>query len=50
MFAKIIMELIKVKENTEMTSEKALCWAKRVDVQKAQSAIMNSVTDIREFD
>ena len=28
MLAKIIMDLTKVKENMEVTSEKLLCWAK----------------------
>ena len=32
-----------------MTSENVLCWAKRAEVQKAQSAIMNSLTEAKEF-
>ena len=27
-----------------------LCWAKRVEVQRAQSAIINSLTEVKEFD
>ena len=34
------MELTKIEENTEVTSGKVLCWAKR-EAQGAQSAIMN---------
>ena len=50
MLAEIIMELTKVGENTDITSKKALCWAKRVEAERAPSAIMNGLTDTREFD
>ena len=36
-------------ENTEITSENVLSWAKGVEAQKAQSAIMNSLTEVKEF-
>ena len=29
MLAEIIMEFTKIEENTEMASEKVLCWAKK---------------------
>ena len=50
MLAEIIMELTKVEENTEITSEKVLCRARRVEVKRAKSTIMNSLTDTRGFD
>ena len=43
-------ELTKIQENTEITSENVLCWAKRVETQRARSAIMNSLTEEKEFD
>ena len=33
-----------------MISEKVLCCTKRVEAQRAQSAVMNSLTDTGEFD
>ena len=50
MLAEIVIELTKIHENTEVTSVKVLYWAKRVDAQRAQSAIMNSLTETKEFD
>ena len=44
------LELTKVCENEEITSENELSWAKRVGVQRAQSIIINSLTGAREFD
>ena len=49
MLGEIIRELTKIHENTEITSENLLCWAKRVEAQRAQSAIMNSLTEAKEF-
>ena len=46
----IIMEPIKIEKNAEVTSEKVLWWAKRVEAHKAQSVIMSSLTDTKEFD
>ena len=50
MLAEIIRELTKIQENTEIMSENMLCWAKRVEAKKAQSAIMSSLTEAKEFD
>ena len=50
MLAEIIRELTKIRENTEITHENVLCLAKRVEAQRAQSAIMNSLTEAKEFD
>ena len=46
----IIMALTKIEENAEVTSDKVLCWVKRIEAQRAQSAIMNSLTETKEFD
>ena len=37
-------------ENEIIISENVLSWAKRVKVQRAQSAFMNSLTEAKEFD
>ena len=50
MLGEIIRELTKIHEITEITSENVLCWAKRVEAQRAQYAIMNSLTEPKEFD
>ena len=46
MLAELIRGLTKIQENTEITSEKVLCWAKRVEAQRAQSA---SLTETKEL-
>ena len=33
----------------KITSKNVLSWAKRVEVQRTQSAIMNSLTEAKEF-
>ena len=43
MLSEIIRELTKIQENTEVASEK-------VETQRAQSAIMNSLIETKEFD
>ena len=50
MLGEIVKELTKVHENEEITSEKVLSWAKRIKAQRAQSTIMNSLTESKEFD
>ena len=46
--AEIIKEL--VEKSADITSEKVLGWAKRVEDQRTQSAIMESLTETKEFD
>ena len=48
MLGEIIRELTKIYENTEITSENVLCWAKRVEGQRP--AIMNSLAEAKELD
>ena len=50
MLGEIIWELTKIKENGTIMSENVLTWAKRVKVQRAQSAVMNSLPKTKEFD
>ena len=49
MLAEIIRELTKAEESADMTSEQVLDWAKRVGAQRAQSAVMDSLTKSKEF-
>ena len=50
MLAEIIRELIKAKESANITNEQVLGWAKRVEAQRAQSAITDSLIETKEFD
>ena len=50
MLGEIIWELAKIHENTEITSEIVLSWVKKVEAQRAQSTIMNSLNEVKEFD
>ena len=50
MLAEIIRELTKAKESTAVTSEQVLIWAKRMEVQRAMSAIITSLSETKEFD
>ena len=49
MLEEIIQELTKIHENEEITRKIVLSWAKIVELQRDQSAIMNSLTEVREF-
>ena len=44
MLAEIIREINKAEESADITIEQVLGWAKRVVAQRAQSAILNSLT------
>ena len=46
----IIRELTKAKESANITNEQVLGWATRVEAQRAQSAIMDSLTKAKEAD
>ena len=50
MLGEIIWECTKIDENEEITSKNVLSLAKGVKAQRAQSAIMNSPTEVKEFD
>ena len=46
----IIKELMATKNGNHITSGGMLAWAKRVEVQKAQAAVLNSLTESKQFD
>ena len=50
MLGKIIKELTTTKGNDTITSENILSRAKRVEAQRAQSAVMSTITETKEFD
>ena len=45
MLVEIIKELTTIKGNDTITSESILSWAKRVEAQRAQSAVMRTITE-----
>ena len=45
MLGEIIKELTATRGNYHITSGNALAWAKRVEAQRAQAAVMNSITE-----
>ena len=49
MLGEIIRELTKVKANNTINSKTVLVRAKRVEAQRAQAAVMNSITETKEF-
>ena len=50
MLPEIIRKLAKTNDNTHLTSEYVLEWAKRIEVQGAQAAVIDSLSDTKEFD
>ena len=50
MLQEIIRELTKVKTDSVITSEDVLALAKGVEEQRAQTVVMNSLTESIEFD
>ena len=46
----VIRELTAKSNDKLTTSEGALAWAKRVQVQRAQAAILNDITESCQFD
>ena len=50
MLADIINELTKAEENVNVTSEQVLPWAKRAEAQRAQSLVINFLSEMKEFD
>ena len=45
MLDKIIKELTTTNSDGEITSEGILAWAKRVEAQRAQAAVLNTITE-----
>ena len=50
MLTEIIRELTKTETSTAVTSELVLVWEKKVEAQKAQSTIITSLRETKEFD
>ena len=49
MLAEIIRELTKTDENMLVTNEQILAWEKRIGGQRAQAAIINKLSEVRDF-
>ena len=47
MLVKIIRKLTKTEESKDVMSEEVLAWAKTVEAQKVQSAIINSLNETK---
>ena len=50
MLGEIIKEIRAARGNDHITSGNVLAWAQRAEAQRAQSAVMNSITEFKEFD
>ena len=50
MLDEVIRKLTPKNNNEQTSSENALAWAKRVQVQWAQVAILNNITESHKFD
>ena len=50
MLGEIIKELMATRGNNHITSGNVLAWAKGVEAQRAQAAVMNSIIEYKEFD
>ena len=50
MLDEVIRELTAKDNNEQTTSKDVLAWAKRVEVQQAQAAISNNITESQKFD
>ena len=50
MLDEVIRELTAKDNNKQTTSKDVLAWTKRVEVQQAQAAILNNITESQKFD
>ena len=50
MLDEVIRELTTKNINEQITSEETFIWAKRVEVQRAQAAILSDITESQKFD
>ena len=46
----IIKELTVTNTDEQITSEGMLAWAKRVEAQRTQAAVLNTIMELRQFD
>ena len=49
MLDEVIRELTTKSSNDQTTSEDVLIWAKRVEAQRIQAAILSDITDFQRF-
>ena len=49
MLEEIIKELTTTKDDDHITGGGVLAWAKNVEVQRAQAAVLNTITESRQF-
>ena len=49
MLEEIIKELTATSNDDHITSGGVLAWAKRVGVQRAQAAVLDTLTELRQF-
>ena len=50
MLEEIIKELTITRDDDQITSKSVLAWAKRVNAQRAQAAVLNTIMELRQFD
>ena len=50
MLEEIIKELTTTKDDDQISSEGVLAWAIRVEAQRAQAAVLNTIMESRQFD
>ena len=50
MLDEVIRELTSKSNDEQMTREGVLAWSKRVEVQRAQAAILKDITELCQFD
>ena len=50
MLGETIWELTKIHHDEQIFSKNVLSWAKRFEAQRAQSTIMNNLTEVKECD
>ena len=50
MIIEIIHELRTISDTSSVTSKQVLTWIERVEVQRTQTAMLESLKDNREFD
>ena len=50
MMVEIIRKITKTEGSKDVMGEQVLAWTDRVETQKAQSAIINSLNETKDFD
>ena len=50
MLEETIKELMSTKYDDHITSGGMLAWAKRIEVQRAQAVVLNTLTESKQFD